>query len=144
MVEYNASDTKSIRRAAKAAKAAEGERQGVIFNLMSSPAGRTYMYDRLVRANIFSTTFTTNPYASAFNEGQRNLGLQDLNDIMQFAPDQYVQMMREANDRRSADDNRQSGGRGANGSGDDSRPVSEDTSGTVSSDYEPGDEDRVE
>ena len=140
MSEYNASDTKQIRKARAQAKIAETERQGVIFNLMSSPAGRNYVHDTLTRCHIFASSFNPSQLGMAFNEGERNIGLQLLNDVMAFAPDQYVQMMREANDRRIADDNSQSRGRGANGRGDDSRPIPDESAGTVASDYDPGDD----
>src|SRR5271154_4095494 len=99
MSEYNASDTKAIRRLAKLAKIAESERQGVVYNLMSSPAGRSYLFDKLTRCHIFSSSFSQSALLTAFAEGERNIGLQDLNDVMRWAPDQYVQMMREANDK---------------------------------------------
>ena len=137
MSDYNASDTRQIRRAAKAAKQAEAERRVVIFNLMSSPAGRSYFYDRLVRCHIFSSSFSHSALSIAFAEGERNIGLQDLTDIMAFAPDQYVQMMREANDRSSNADRPDRSG--ANGRGDDSR--SEPEAGSVTSEYDPNDND---
>lgn len=140
MSEYNAADTKSIRKAAKAARVAEAERQGVVLNLMSSPAGRSYIHDHLTRCHVFSSSFSASSLGMAFSEGERNIGLQILNDVMQFAPDQYVQMMREANDRRIADDNRQSGGRSPNNGRDNSGSVPDESAGTVSAEYEPGDD----
>jgi hypothetical protein len=92
------------------AKAAEVERRGVVLNLMSSHAGRAFIFDRLVRCHIFSSSFTPEALAMAFAEGERNVGLQDLNDVMRFAPDQYVQMMREANDKEIADGRRTDSG----------------------------------
>jgi hypothetical protein len=107
--DYNASDTKAIRRAAKAAKLAEAQRREVVFSLMSSPAGRNYVHDLLLRCHVFTSSFTSDAICMAFNEGERNIGLQLLTDVMQFAPDQYVQMMREENDRRIAADSGHSG-----------------------------------
>ena len=142
MNDYNASDTRAIRRATKAAKQAEAERRGVVFSIMASPAGRSWMHDRLVRCHVFTSSFSNQSLAMAFAEGERNIGLQDLNDIMQFAPDQYIQMMREANDRSIAANSgpvrdQQNGRRGdSSGSSDDDQP------GTVLSDYDPADEGR--
>lgn len=135
----NASDTRAIRKAQKAAKVAESERQGVVVNLMSSPAGRGYVYDQLTRCHVFSPSFNLSALAMAFAEGERNSGLQLLGDVMAFAPDQYVQMMREANDRRSANDNNSEAGRSsANGRGPDSGPEPDDADGGLVSEYEPG------
>ena len=134
--DYNASDTRSIRRAAKQAKQAEAERRGVVFSLMSSPAGRNYMHDRLVRCHVFSSSFNLAALGMAFAEGERNIGLQDLTDIMQFAPDQYIQMMREANDRSIAADRGHKRDNAQPGRDDSGRPS--DSVGSVASEYEPG------
>ena len=147
MTDYNASDTKHIRRAAKAAKLAEADRRTVVFTLMSSPGGRAWMHDRLVRCHIFETSYNDISNRMAFAEGERNVGVQDLIDIMRFAPDQYIQMMREFNDKeqanaRARDNDRESRGSGANGRRDDSQ--SDLNVGSVEHEYEPGDEDRVE
>ena len=144
MSEYNASDTRAIRAAAKRAKALDAERSLVVLNLMSSPGGRSYMYDRLVRTHIFSSSFSDSGRREAFNEGERNVGLQDLNDVMRFAPDQYIQMMREANDREQADGRRSDSPAAGSGPGnrrDNTGPEPE--AGSVVSDYDPGDEDRT-
>lgn len=115
MSEYNASDTKAIRLAKRQARLAEAERREVILHLMSSPGGRNYIYDFLTRCHVFATSFAENSLTMAFAEGERNVGLQVLGDIMAFAPDQYIQMMREANDRHIAAD------RGHGGNREDSR-----------------------
>lgn len=143
MNDYNAADLKAIRRASKLAKQAEIERRGVILSVMSNPAGRNWMYDRLVRCHVFSPSFSLQALAMAFGEGERNIGLQDLNDVMQFAPDQYIQMMREANDRnqsngRRTDDSGHERSGADSGRIDPGRP--DDAVGSVEHDYNPGDE----
>lgn len=135
---YNASDLKDVRRAARAAKLAEADRRSVVYSLMSSPAGRNWMYDRLVRCHVFSSSFSRDGLLMAFSEGERNIGLQDLTDIMQFAPDQYIQMTREANDRSISADRGHERDRPDSGRSDSGRP--DDPVGSVLSDYEPGDE----
>ena len=94
----------SIRKAEKAARIAERERRDVIAALMQHVAGRKYIYEKLEGASIFKTTFSTNALQMAFNEGNRNAGLQLLVDLMAHCPDQYILMMREANDARSRSD----------------------------------------
>ena len=134
--EYNAADRKAVRRRIKEARQALAERQIVVLNLMSSPAGRSYMHERLVRCHIFSSSFNASSLGMAFAEGERNVGLQDLNDVMAFAPDQYIQMMREANDRSNNDRPIRSA---ENGRRDDTG--SEPEAGAVISDYDPGNDD---
>jgi hypothetical protein len=99
----NASDRKSIRRKEKAARLAEVSRAAVITEVMSTIQGRQWLWDLLGNCHIFSTTFNPEPSISAFQEGQRNVGLFLLADIMAHCPDQYIQAMRESNERYHSD-----------------------------------------
>lgn len=103
---YNAGDRKDVRRAEKAARLGTRQRQSAVVGIMSVSGGRHWMHDILVSCHVFATTFTVDPYATAFNEGQRNIGLQLLDDIMQACPDSYILMMREANERNAATERR--------------------------------------
>lgn len=95
----NASNRKSIRAAEKAARIRDRERREIITQIMVSSPGRAWLWDRLSECNIFSTTHTADPYASAFQEGRRSVGLSLLADIMAYCPDQFIQAMREQNER---------------------------------------------
>src|SRR6185437_2194413 len=95
----------SVRAAEKAAKRFDVDEAEVIRSIMSSPAGRYWIWTRLESAHIFSTTFTDSPTRSAFLEGERNAGLTLLNAVMSACPDLYTLAMREANERRIATDN---------------------------------------
>jgi hypothetical protein len=84
------------------------------------------MLDLLERTHCFGSSFGTNALAMAFAEGERNVGLQLLNDIMSVAPDQYVLMMREKNGREHADARTLNGSGSADeASGVDDTPASE-------------------
>lgn len=102
MSDYNAADRKDVRRAEKAARQAELARGEVVKGLMDTTAGRRYVWDRLSAAHIFVTSFNLDPVQMAFNEGERNQGLQLLGDIMQWCPDLFIQAMRESNERHLA------------------------------------------
>ena len=102
----NASNRKSIRRKEKAARLADVQRREVITQVMSTSAGRQWVWDQLALCHIFSTTFTIDPHMSAFQEGQRSAGLALLADILLACPDQYIQAMRESNARSAADEQR--------------------------------------
>lgn len=138
MGEYDASDPKAIRKAAKAARQVEAERELVVVGLMSTPSGRSYVHDILLRCHVFTPSFNFSAMAMAFAEGERNVALQLLGDVMRCAPDQYIQMMREVNDRSTADDRR--GGNRSNANGRDrpaDSPAAGDTaSGGVTADYD--------
>ena len=101
---YNAAERLHVRRAAKAARVADGLDEGVVRSVMSDPVGRGWMYRRLERCHIFKTSHTGNALNTAFAEGERNIGLMFLDDIMRACPQQYTQMMEEENVRRTAND----------------------------------------
>jgi hypothetical protein len=119
-VTYNAASRKDVRRLEKQARVEERQRLDTIRVLMSTTAGRQWVYDRLSQCHVFASSFSLNAYESAFKEGERNVGLQILNDVMMASPDNYVLMMREANVRHIAADS------SAAGAADAERPGGED------------------
>lgn len=75
--------------------------------LMSSTKGRRFLWRLLARAGVFHSSFNTNAMTMAFNEGRRNQGLELLNRINTFAPDQYMTMVKEnTNVKRNDKDGR--------------------------------------
>ena len=115
---YNAASRKDIRRAEKAALAADTTRRDVLCALMSHIGGRAFVHEQLVAAHVFVSSFTGDALTSAFAEGERNVGLRLYNAIMEACPDQFVQMMREANERDRTDDARSATDRRAERSDD--------------------------
>src|SRR5262245_18510863 len=125
---YDASNRRDIREAQKQAKVAEQQRREIITGIMSFEAGRRWMHDILAGCHVFSTSFSDAGLRMAFMEGQREVGLRLLMDIMGACPDQYITMMREQNERSSASDAR-SERRNQDGDGRDSDP-DDDASGS--------------
>lgn len=119
MVDF-AHDRKSIRRKEKASRLAEVQRREIVHGVMSTPSGRQWMWDLLGSCHIFVSTFAVDPLQSAFQEGERNVGLALLADIMAHCPDYYIQAMREANERHIS--NNASADRGSAGEGLDGDP----------------------
>lgn len=76
----------------------------------------------------------------AFMEGQREVGIRLLSDIMGACPDAYVTMMRERNERNATDDARRSR-KDANGR--DSQPNTDDGPRDDASDLYDSDGDTV-
>lgn len=97
----NAADRKSIRAKEKSSKLADQNRREVLVGIMSTTFGREWIWNLLERAHIFRTSFTPDPYLTAFNEGERNQGQLLLNDIMEACPDLYILAQRENNERRT-------------------------------------------
>jgi len=103
---YDASNRRDVRTAQKQAKVAEQQRKEIMNGIMSVAPGRKWMCELLETCHIFATSFSDSQLRMAFMEGQREIGLRMLSDIMGACPDQYVEMMRERNARSSADDSR--------------------------------------
>lgn len=99
----NAASRKDIRQAEKAAKLAEIRAREVTTELMSTPAGREWLWNNLAECHIFEQSFVPNdPLTSAFREGERAVGLRLLSVVMLHCPDQYVQAARESNERTAS------------------------------------------
>ena len=69
--------------------------------LMTQKRARRYIWRQLEQAGVFQTSFTSDALTMAFNEGQRNQGLRILGFIHEHAPESYLEMLKEHNDRRS-------------------------------------------
>lgn len=101
MEPFNAGDRKAIRAAEKSAKLVAAQNREAVIAIMSTQAGRTWMHGKLLEAHLFTDPFTGDALLEAYNKGERNFGLRLLNDLMAYCPDDYIQMMREANGRRT-------------------------------------------
>lgn len=95
----NAADRKSVRRAEKDAALADRQRLDNIRDRLSTSGGRLYLWGELSAAHIFQTSMSPDPLQMAFLEGERNMGLRLLNDILAADPNQFVIMWREASGR---------------------------------------------
>ena len=63
--------------------------------LMESPRGRRIVSRYLGSCHVFESSFSPNLSQTNFQEGERNIGLQILNDIMNHAPEKYMRMIEE-------------------------------------------------
>lgn len=132
----NAGDRKDIRRREKQAKIDDAQHAAVTREIMSTAQGRTWMWTQLSRCHVFDTTFTGEALTSAFNEGERNIGQQLLNEITSTCPDQFIQAMREAHERSTLSERRsgpqsdgRDSGREAGGGADQDRSWDHDPYG---------------
>lgn len=132
---YDASNRRDVRAAEKQAKLVEQQRREIVTGIMSVIPGRSWMCDILESCHIFATSYNDIGYRMAFMEGQREVGIRLLTDIMGACPDQYVLMMRERNERNTAHDARRSR-QDANGRDRDPNP--DDGDGDDSADQHDG------
>lgn len=94
--QYDAGDPEQVNLARKKAGRRKVNRLRVIEGLMSLPEGRKWMYDLLSRCHIYSTPFVAgDPYGTAFQAGEQNIGQMLLADVVAAAPENYILMCTE-------------------------------------------------
>lgn len=62
--------------------------------LMAHKQGRRYVWRLLEKAGVYRTSFTGNS-ETFFREGQRNMGLFVLSDVMEVAAENFAKMLEE-------------------------------------------------
>jgi len=108
VADYDASNERHIAIQRRVAKALDEAHDNVIYSIMGVADGRAYIYDLLVYCHVFGQPFSPDSYLTAFGCGQLDVGQVILRRIHALCPDEYVQMMREANVRSATDDVRRS------------------------------------
>ncbi len=65
--------------------------------LMSDPRGRRWIWRRLGEVGVYRQSLVPGDFAgTAFNEGQRSVGLKLINQITQHCPGRFTEMQKEA------------------------------------------------
>lgn len=115
---FDNANRKNIRAAEKESRLAEGNRIAYTRTIMSTIFGRAWMYDLLLRCNIFHTPFVKDsPDSTAFNCGGQNIGLRIFGDVAAHCPNEYTLMMSEASTKEAANDRRYSSESGTDPAG---------------------------
>lgn len=127
------SDPEQVARARESEEQRRGREDGELRQVLTTYVGRSVAWRLLERCGIYELSFSSDPHNTAFREGNRNVGLAFLSDIMRVAPDAYAQMQRENQARKAAQrDVRKP--RKPQRSGEPARPVLVETEDTVEGD----------
>lgn len=90
---FNAGDPEQVHLRKRQAGRKKKEQSDFITNVMSDEVGRAWVWSLLSVSHIFSTSVVAgDPYATHVLEGERNIGLRILGDIMAACPQLYVVM----------------------------------------------------
>lgn len=95
---YDAGDVEHVRQAKKKAEIEGDLRRAGLAHSLSTPGGRAWVYNLLEFTGVFRTSFTGNS-ETFMREGQRNIGLMVLADLMRDHEELYLTMCREAKAR---------------------------------------------
>lgn len=84
-----------VARANEAAKQKAKQYENDLKWLMAHKPGRRIMARLLEITGVYRTSFTGNS-ETFFREGERNVGLKFLNDLLTATPEAYVQLLKES------------------------------------------------
>lgn len=101
---YDASDPKDVKERIKESQRWEDRKVRVILSLMATPDGRRYVREHLELAHVGTNPFNSDALKMAFNCGEANVGQRYMADVMNAAPQLYMQMMEEARPRKEQKD----------------------------------------
>lgn len=94
---YDSSDPVQVNKQRRKAGRKRVERLEFVKAMMAVREGRAWMYGHLEACHVFHTSFVAgDPHATSFRCGEHNVGLRLLADVMAAAPEQYVEMIKEA------------------------------------------------
>lgn len=92
---FDTSDEEEVARRNRTLARREKDHREVVAALMATPQGRAWVWDFLAGAHVYQTSFHTDSNSMAFREGERNVALMVLAQIMAAAPKAYLLMFAE-------------------------------------------------
>lgn len=92
----NAADPEQVKEAERKEKSAEEKELDDLFWVLSTVQGRRYFWRLLSFCGIFESSFSGGEaLPMAYLEGQRNVGLVQLKNLMEIRPEAFIQMIQE-------------------------------------------------
>ena len=92
---FNASDPEQVANRKRTQGRKKKSEEGTVKTILSTKDGRAWMLSILEFCHIFAPSYTGEAFSTAFQEGQRNVGLRLLADVTRIAPEEYALMLRE-------------------------------------------------
>lgn len=91
----NAANESEVRSAEQRDKLAQEQADNDLRAILNSPQGRRFIWRLMEKTGLHKTSFTGSSQ-TFFLEGQRNIGLLLLSDVMRVDPDSYTAMFKES------------------------------------------------
>lgn len=76
-------------------KDARRQAEADVREVMSTPAGRRFVWRLLDICNVFGASYTSDTHATAHYEGQRFQGIRLMNEVQRLCPKLYLTMVTE-------------------------------------------------
>jgi hypothetical protein len=96
------SDAEQVSRARETEQMRRDRQDADLRAVLMTYAGRAVAWRLLEQCGIYELSFSADSHRTAFREGNRNVGLFLLTEIMRVASDAYGMMQREAEQRKAA------------------------------------------
>lgn len=94
--DFDAGNRSDVRKRSRDIAAEQTPLTDALKTLMSTVNGRAWVWWLLGEAGLHRVSFAGDPYRTAFNEGQRNLGLIVFAEIHRHCVGDYAKMVSEA------------------------------------------------
>lgn len=91
----NLGDKSDVKKNDKAARVRELNKIADLKFLLNYPQFRRYLFRYLSESGTTESVYKENPYVMYFLEGNRNVGLKMLSEVMEANPESYAQMIKE-------------------------------------------------
>ena len=93
------SDEKQVQTRKNKNKTKRDREESELKDILNTYGGRAYIWRVLSRCGLFKSSFTGEPNSTFFREGQRDIGLNMLSEIMELDGAAFQKMQQEAVER---------------------------------------------
>ena len=92
---FDAGDKAQVEKAKSKVQNKQARLEDGFRQVMGSANGRAFIWELLSICGLFRTSFNPSNAITAFNEGQRNIGLEIMAKVHRLKPEKYIPMVRE-------------------------------------------------
>ena len=100
----NSTDKKQIAKGKRTEHANRERELHDLGTVLSIPQGQRVLWRLLERCGVYKTSISTDPYATYYNEGERNIGLFLMSEINEVDPQALADMTRMAKSDREIEE----------------------------------------
>lgn len=98
---YDPNDKGKVERRSRRETLKRKRASDDLTELMKDERFRRFIHARLVACHIWTPSFSPDPYTTAFNEGERNMGLRMFAEVEAAAPLETAMMIAEASGEKA-------------------------------------------
>lgn len=100
----NAGDEQQVKKAGDREKFREEERQNDLRYVLAHPRGRRFLWELMSGCRIYEADLIVDHGCNQYRNGERNIGVRLLNEIIKCDLDSFLIMQKEAYERKEKGD----------------------------------------